>query len=76
MCGRAKSETNHWLVAITRQGMGGIMFVPAEAVETPRREGYTYQDICGQECAHKRLSQYLTEFDQIDFNRKDSLNDN
>ena len=60
-CKRQKQEVNHWLIAITMPGMEGILFLPAEAVELPKLEGFVYEDICGQACAHKRLSQYLDD---------------
>jgi len=59
VCGRQKQETNHWLVAVAMPGIDGVMFVQAENALTPREPSYKYEDICGQECAHKRLSQYL-----------------
>lgn len=61
LCGRQKAETNHWLVAITRPDFEGILFLPAEAVESPRLPGYKYEDICGQQCSLKRHSRWLDE---------------
>lgn len=61
ICGRAKAETNHWLVAIVKPGFEGIIFQPAEATEDPRNPEFVYEDICGQECGHKRLSRWLDE---------------
>jgi hypothetical protein len=72
ICQIEKREINHWLVAITRPGLEGIMFVPAESIEEPRRSGYTYEDLCGQGCAHKRLSAWLGDLNNIDFPRKGS----
>jgi hypothetical protein len=60
ICGRQKQETNHWLVAITRPEYEGILFVPVEASGL-RVEGYTHEDICGEDCMHKRLSRWLTD---------------
>jgi hypothetical protein len=59
VCGRQKQETNHWLVAIVRDGFEGILFQPAEACSDPRNPDFKYEDICGQECSHKRLSRWL-----------------
>ena len=67
ICERQKQEVNHWLVAIVSPRLEGIMFVPAEAVEEPRRSGFTYEDLCGQACAHKRLSRWLDDLNNIDF---------
>lgn len=60
VCGRDKQETNHWLVAFTHPQIGGIMFVPAEvAVQTGVDQSFLREDICGQACSSKRLSQWL-----------------
>lgn len=60
VCGTAKGESNHnhWLLAITEAGFSGIMFVPSEASDRNALCA-SYEDICGQACAHKRLSQFL-----------------
>ena len=61
ICGVAKGETNHWHVAIQAADMAGIMFVPAEEATAQRTLPHiTIQDICGEACAVKRLSQYLS----------------
>lgn len=65
VCTREKLETNHWLVAIRRDGFEGLIFQPAETVEEPRKSSFIYEDICGQECAHKRLSRYLDELNAV-----------
>ncbi len=67
ICGRQKQEVNHWLVAVVRPEHEGIMFVPAEAAQDPRAEGYRYEDLCGQMCAQTRLSQWLDDLKNIDF---------
>jgi hypothetical protein len=59
VCGAAKGETNHWIVAITVPHRAGIMFIPADAVDDPRNPQAKYEDICGHACAHKRFSQWL-----------------
>lgn len=61
ICGAVKGATNHWLVACQVQGMTGIVFVPAADATIDREfAGRTVvQDICGQACAIKRLSQFL-----------------
>jgi hypothetical protein len=66
ICGRQKQEVNHWLVAIVRSDYEGIIFQPAESCADPRNTlDYRYEDICGQECAHKRLSAYLDEVNAL-----------
>ena len=65
VCGRQKQETNHWLVAVMKDGFEGIIFQPAEATEEPRNPRVIYEDICGQECAHKRLSRWLDELNAV-----------
>lgn len=65
VCKRQKQETNHWLVAIVRAGYEGILFQPAESCVERDRIDAIYEDICGQECAHKRLSAWLDELNAI-----------
>jgi hypothetical protein len=65
ICARQKAEVNHWLVAITRPGFEGILFVPVEAAEEPRNPDFVYQDICGQGCAIKRLSAALDDINAV-----------
>lgn len=62
VCGVEKGETNHWLVAITYPAWTGILFAPAEDALQPgdRPAESRYEDICGEACAHKRLSQFLS----------------
>jgi hypothetical protein len=63
VCGRQKGATNHWYVAVTdpathdRPGSEGIAFGPIDA-ETFDRDTKR-EHICGQECLHKRLAQWL-----------------
>ena len=61
ICGREKGATNHWIVArVSESGPAGIAFLPIDdpvaRQDVPR---VAAEDICGQECAHKRLSQWL-----------------
>lgn len=63
VCKLDSSLTSGWLIAITdpptpaRPGSIGIAFGPIEA-ETFDPE-MKREHVCGQECAHKRLSQWL-----------------
>lgn len=60
ICGVAKGATNHWQVAIQAKGLAGIMFVPSELATVNRTDqNIKAQDICGNACATKRLSQYF-----------------
>ncbi|HEY1767792.1 MAG TPA: hypothetical protein VGG26_09055 [Terracidiphilus sp.] len=61
ICGRQKQETNHWLVAITRPGMEGILFLPADAVvsKEERAPDYKSRDLCGQACSTALFQQWL-----------------
>jgi len=61
ICTCPKGETNHWQVAITREGFEGILFQPAEAVQDPRPSGYLYEDLCSQACCVKRLNRMLDD---------------
>lgn len=76
VCGRMKQETNHWLVAIVRPDFEGILFLPADAAQDPRVEGYEYEDLCGQACAHTRFSQWLDALSNVDYPTKGRANDN
>jgi hypothetical protein len=61
VCGRQNLAANDWLVAIVRPEYEGILFVPAEAAASSRNPDFIYEDICGQECGHKRLSRWFDE---------------
>lgn len=63
VCGQHKLETNHWLVAGTRPAaeFKEIVFLPAESRRAPRFGEWQYDDLCGEGCAHKRLSRWLTD---------------
>jgi hypothetical protein len=74
VCGRQKQETNHWLVAITKPGFEGILFLPAEAVETPRNPDFTYEDLCGQACSLKRHSRWLDDLHDTAPTTQESVN--
>jgi endogenous inhibitor of DNA gyrase (YacG/DUF329 family) len=71
ICERLKLETNHWVVAILRPHLEGILFLPADAAEEPRREAYVYEDLCSQACANARFSRWLGDLRNIDFEKKD-----
>jgi hypothetical protein len=58
VCGRLKQEANHWLVAVDCYDT--LQFWPATRPTEPPL-GQTTEDICGADCAHKRLSQWLTQ---------------
>lgn len=74
VCGREKKETNHWLVCITSPptaqapGTEGIAFGPAGSMSDD--PSLKKEDICGQECAQKRLSQWLADQDSSNFATK------
>jgi hypothetical protein len=56
VCGEQKSDKEQWFVAITTADM--ITFYPAGRWASDR---WKAEDICGQECCHRRLSQWLDE---------------
>jgi hypothetical protein len=58
VCGRTKQETNHWFrIVEQRASPEAIVFaLSGAALDDPRQPT---EDICGQECAHIRLSQFL-----------------
>jgi hypothetical protein len=61
VCGQLKGATNNWLKAVTSPLFKGICFVPAESAGE-RDKDFEYEDICGQACATKRFSLWLTSW--------------
>jgi hypothetical protein len=59
ICGQQKQEANHWFVAIHHPEMQGVLYLPADSVELPRRPVYVYEDICGQACSLKHHERWL-----------------
>jgi hypothetical protein len=63
VCSRMKQEANHWFVAITPKDASekrrGIAFGPSEVVIDEEDDSLILEDICGQECLHKRLSRWI-----------------
>lgn len=60
VCGRLKQEVNHWLVAVIWKH--DLTFFPSGVGRSESISGpFTLEDICGADCAHKRLSQWLTQ---------------
>lgn len=58
VCGRVKGEGNGWLIAISDpERPGAIAFGSAEM--EPADQAFVVQDICGENCAHVRLSRAL-----------------
>ena len=62
ICQRLKEETNHWFVAVTVPDLEGVIYLPAEAAQTPRVPGLTYEDLCGQACSLKHHSRKLDDW--------------
>jgi hypothetical protein len=61
VCGREKQETNHWFLCFTRPGARGITFGRSDDRDlVPQKKSLITEDICGESCAHKRLSQFLS----------------
>jgi hypothetical protein len=60
VCGRAKQEANHWLVAFTQPQVSGVTFCSAEYRDIAPKKLLKIEDICGEACAHTRLSQFLS----------------
>jgi len=56
VCNAQKQETNHWFKVIEKPLMNRIEFYAPDAEAS---ENFEHEDICGQECLHKRLSQWL-----------------
>jgi hypothetical protein len=67
VCGEQKSDKEEWFVAISTVDM--IRFCPASEWANDRWVVRKPEDICGQDCCHRRLSQWLDEA-----NRKRSAN--
>jgi hypothetical protein len=67
VCGAVKGDTNHWLVAITPQPgteepeQKGIAFGTLNALlsKAADEDDLKIEHLCGEACAHTRLSQFL-----------------
>lgn len=63
VCGRQKGSTNHWLVVVSdprdpnARLYDGLAFGTIESHVTDAL--FKVEHICGQACAHTRLSQWL-----------------
>ena len=56
VCKKVKKETNHWFrCEILR--LAGVKFITFAALPYPERRNTS--DLCGEECAHKALSQWF-----------------
>lgn len=62
-CARLKQETNHWFKVYTTPLSTAILFAPAAEPIDPA--GYVEEDICGQECLHKRLNAWIGSTDLL-----------
>jgi hypothetical protein len=62
VCGRQKGPTNNWFKCITpkdrQPSEDGIAF-GLSCAEIDHDDGLLIEDICGRECAHKRLSRWM-----------------
>lgn len=69
VCGRQKQETNHWFVVASdpRVPGGGIAFGTCLAFSDD--PAVKLEDICGQECLHKRLNQWINAVPDVALNR-------
>jgi hypothetical protein len=76
VCGRPKGDTNHWFKAISALDTSnpaniGIAFGPSTAsISDP--EGLVIEDICGDACAHKRLSRWIASLNHPSPNPEES----
>lgn len=59
VCGRAKAETNDWLIAVSSPDAPRSIGFGSSEFWFPSREDVLVEDICGAACAHKRLSRAL-----------------
>lgn len=59
VCGQQKTENHHWFIAIRHPDLDGVMYLPADAVELPRRPEFIYEDLCGQACSLKHHERWL-----------------
>ena len=55
VCGAVKRDTNHWFLC----GGDGSIFKVLAAADAKARTTRMLQDICGEACAHKALSQWM-----------------
>lgn len=61
VCGKRKGETNHWITVATLPGIPGIGFGPSDSEYAA---DIHVEHICGEACAHTRLSQFFTQLQQ------------
>jgi hypothetical protein len=60
VCGRVKGEANHRLIATSPVGhSGSVGFGLSKDRRYAEAEGPLIEDICGADCAHKRLQRAL-----------------
>jgi hypothetical protein len=57
VCGKEKGEANHWFAVQAIVEMVFKAMTWEEATESPAFS--SYEHICGEECLHKRLAQWL-----------------
>lgn len=60
VCRQINEHSTPWLVAISNPDLAGLIIQPAETITEPRNPELTYENICGESCAHKRLSRWFT----------------
>jgi hypothetical protein len=61
VCGQPKGATNHWLIAITDPHPGTVGIAFGKLGQEVGDPDFKLEHLCGQACAHKRLSQWLDE---------------
>lgn len=61
VCGRVKGEANHWLIAFSGADKpAAVGFVSAaDRQELDGLSDLVIEDLCGADCAHKRLQRTL-----------------
>ncbi|QNI34509.1 hypothetical protein H7849_11800 [Alloacidobacterium dinghuense] len=59
VCGQQKKDGESWLVAVRRIDAPGIGFGAEGAMYEGRSQDLAIEHICGQGCAHTRLSRWL-----------------
>jgi len=59
VCQRQKGETNHWFTAVSDPRVPGPGIAFGTSASFVEDEGIKVEHICGQECLHKRINQWI-----------------
>lgn len=72
VCGREKKDVNHWFLVETSEG---FHIDKAESIEREKLNLEITKDVCGQNCATKLFSEWMTDANTT-AKAPDTLDDN